>query len=423
MSAHEGVSCDACGKSNFRSKRFKCLICYDYDLCSTCHEQGEISSDHTTEHPMQCILTRQDFDFYYHGERCTSDQPQSLTCPFCGDMGLAYPYFNESSSSNNSTLSIDLYQHLQMKHADDQQSQEVICPICAAMANGEPNLITADLISHITNDHQPQVNTPSSAGEGTNPYSRSVSSARDYDFGIGAGIRGGFRRGLLRAPGRRGSLGRGSGPVSQHFVVDTSSGGSGGNDPIADLLTQLSTVRRLAAANNNSSLPPSSNTINLPTLTRQQYERERLRTAGRSHHHHHHHPSHHGQQSTGTSDIVTSVENDLFDSLFSSALFVDPSNSSTNNYQTWTHIVPNPQQQQQQQSTPDQQSQTSSTTKIPLTTNTESDPSLLRRMCDESSSSTSLPQQNATVVQSSKEKSDFVQSLLLSSFDYTIHDK
>jgi hypothetical protein len=56
MSAHEGVSCDACGKSNFRSKRFKCLICYDYDLCSTCHEQGEISSDHTTEHPMQCKL-------------------------------------------------------------------------------------------------------------------------------------------------------------------------------------------------------------------------------------------------------------------------------------------------------------------------------------------------------------------------------
>jgi hypothetical protein len=56
MSAHEGVSCDACGKSNFRSKRFKCLICYDYDLCSTCHEQGEISSNHTTEHPMQCKL-------------------------------------------------------------------------------------------------------------------------------------------------------------------------------------------------------------------------------------------------------------------------------------------------------------------------------------------------------------------------------
>jgi len=54
MSGHEGVSCDACGKSNFQSKRFKCLICYDYDLCSTCYEQGEVSSDHMTEHPMQC---------------------------------------------------------------------------------------------------------------------------------------------------------------------------------------------------------------------------------------------------------------------------------------------------------------------------------------------------------------------------------
>jgi hypothetical protein len=54
MSAHEGVSCDACGKSNFRSKRYKCLSCYDYDLCSTCYEQGETSSQHTTEHAMQC---------------------------------------------------------------------------------------------------------------------------------------------------------------------------------------------------------------------------------------------------------------------------------------------------------------------------------------------------------------------------------
>jgi hypothetical protein len=42
-------------------------------------------------------------------------------------------------------------------------------------------------------------------------------------------------------------------------------------------------------------------------------------------------------------------------------------------------------------------------------------------MCDESSSS--LTQQNATVLQSSKQKSDFVQSLLLSSFDYTDNDK
>ena len=312
---------------------------------------------------------------------------------------------------------------MQTKHADDQQSQEVICPICAALANGEPNLVTADLISHIANDHQQaQVGTPSSS-DGPSAYSRQASSNRDYDFGIGGGIRGGsgFRRGSLRAPVRRGGFGgRGSGPVSQHFVVEPSSGlptAGGGTDPIADLLTQLSTVRRLAAANNNSSLPPSSNSINLQTLTRQQYERERLRGSGRSHHHNPHHSSHLAQQSTATSDILSSVENDLFDSLFSSTVLVDAPNSSTNNYQTWTHIVA----QQQQQSTSDQQAQVPSSTKPPLPTNTESDPSLLRRMCDESSASTT--QQNATAVQSAKQKSDFVQSLLLSSFPCTINEK
>jgi hypothetical protein len=113
------------------------------------------------------------------------------------------------------------------------------------------------------------------------------------------------------------------------------------------------------------------------------------------------------------------VENDLFDSLFSSALFIDSSNSSTNNNQSWTHIGT----QQQQQSVPDQQSQTPSTTKIPLTINTESDPSLLRRMCDESSVPSSLPQPSATIVQSLKRKSDFVQNLFLSSFAYSVNDE
>jgi hypothetical protein len=339
-------------------------------------------------------------------------------------MGLAFPFLNESSSLyNTSTQNRDLFQHLQLKHADNQQSQEVICPICASMANGEPNLLTGDLISHIANDHQQsQVNTPSSASGGTSSYLRQSLSNRDYDFGIGPGIRGGFRRGSSRTPSRRGGLGRGGGSVSQHFVVDPSSGLStmgSGNDPIADLLTQLSTVRRLTIANNtNSSSSMSANTINLQGLTRQQFERERLRAAARSHHHHHH-QSNHSQQSASISNIVPSAETDLFDSLFSSNLLIDPFTSSTTSDQTWTHIVA---PQQQQQPIPEQQSQTSSSTKTPITTSTETDPSLLRRICDESSSS-SLAQQNTTVGQLSKPKSDFVQSLLLSSFAYSVNDK
>jgi hypothetical protein len=332
-------------------------------------------------------------------------------------MGLAFPFPNESSSSNNSTQNIDLLQHLQLKHADDQQSSEVICPICTTMINGEPNLVTTDLISHIVNDHQlPQVSTPSSAGGESNTYSRQSLAARDYDFGIVPGIRGGFRRGSLRPPARRGGngSGRGGGPVSQHFVVDNPSGlpnVGGGNDPIADLLSQLSTVRRLAAANNNngnnfnSSLPPSANTITLQTLTRQQYERERLRAVGR-----HHHP----QQPTPPSNTASSAESDIFDSFLSSSLFIDPSNSSTNSHQTWTHILA------PQQPLPEQLLQSSSVTKTPMTTNTESDPSLLRQMCDESSFS--LTQQSATNIHSSKQKADFVQSLLLSSFAFLSND-
>lgn len=56
-----GVSCDSCSIGNFRGKRFKCLICYDYDLCATCYENGATTTRHTADHPMQCILTRTDF--------------------------------------------------------------------------------------------------------------------------------------------------------------------------------------------------------------------------------------------------------------------------------------------------------------------------------------------------------------------------
>jgi len=94
----------------------------------------------------------------------------------------------------------------------------------------------------------------------------------------------------------------------------------------------------------------------------------------------------------------------FFDSLFASALFIDPS-SSTN--QTWAQIVA------QQQPTPEQQQQSATTTK-PSTT--EPDPSLLRKLCDESPSS--LSQQNNTV----KRKNDFVHSLLFASFVCPLND-
>lgn len=56
-----GVSCDSCLKGNFEGRRYKCLVCYDYDLCASCYEGGASTTRHLTDHPMQCILTRSDF--------------------------------------------------------------------------------------------------------------------------------------------------------------------------------------------------------------------------------------------------------------------------------------------------------------------------------------------------------------------------
>lgn len=58
---YAGVSCDNCLRSNFEGKRFKCLICYDYDLCQRCYSLDVTTSRHLASHPVQCILTRNDF--------------------------------------------------------------------------------------------------------------------------------------------------------------------------------------------------------------------------------------------------------------------------------------------------------------------------------------------------------------------------
>lgn len=132
-----GVSCDACLKGNFRGRRYKCLICYDYDLCAACYEEGATSTSHSVDHPMQCILTRADFEIYYGGEPSNGEQPQSFTCPYCKKMG-----FSDTG----------LYDHVSAEHTDT--GLEVVCPVCAALPGGDPNLVTDDFAGHLTLEHR-----------------------------------------------------------------------------------------------------------------------------------------------------------------------------------------------------------------------------------------------------------------------------
>lgn len=209
MSRHEGVSCDSCLTNNFSGRRYKCLVCYDFDLCAQCHDLGVTSSRHVPLHPMQCILTRSDFEVFYGGDILSMDLSQSLTCPHCGKMG-----FVETSLS----------EHVTAQHSN--AATQVVCPICASAPNGEPNHVTDDLASHLASDHR----------------CREESVARDLVSFDEPPVDRSSRRLPLSARG----LG---GPRLRRFNAHQRES----MDPITELLSQLSGVRRVSSVNSSSS--------------------------------------------------------------------------------------------------------------------------------------------------------------------------
>ncbi|CAH8549241.1 unnamed protein product [Schistosoma guineensis] len=143
-SKHEGVTCNGCSRRDFRFRRYKCLICRDYDLCGTCFDNQQETEKHLNSHPMQCLITKADHNVFYCGESSTKYSVQSFTCSVCGQLG-----FTESSLSS----------HVFTHHPNAIDS-EVLCPFCAIQTEGDPNRTTHDIASHFKSVHnlQPPVN-------------------------------------------------------------------------------------------------------------------------------------------------------------------------------------------------------------------------------------------------------------------------
>ncbi|XP_065654113.1 sequestosome-1-like isoform X2 [Hydra vulgaris] len=58
---HIGVICDGCNSKIYRN-RFKCIQCFDFDLCSLCYKKGE----HPSDHEMLVIKEPQSFNHMYY---------------------------------------------------------------------------------------------------------------------------------------------------------------------------------------------------------------------------------------------------------------------------------------------------------------------------------------------------------------------
>ncbi|XP_001976761.3 E3 ubiquitin-protein ligase KCMF1 [Drosophila erecta] len=194
VSAHMDVHCDGCGNSRLVHYRYKCLRCHDYDLCSTCKENGVSNGLHDLTHPLQCLMDRAALELHFAGEPIPTLCADSFTCPVCGEMGLSVE---------------DLKEHCKEQHRLSRTV--VICPVCAAVPLSHPIRI-AHIASHLIFLHSSngQHDPEAAASGGGFDWSQDLAMG-SQDFAMGSqDLAMGF------ATGEATGDGTGIGIVTQH---------------------------------------------------------------------------------------------------------------------------------------------------------------------------------------------------------------
>ena len=159
MSSH---TCDICLKTNIPNRRYKCLICENYDLCGLCYDINSESQYHKNTHPMQCILTKTAYggflfsffrnkilflfflsiELFYSGESIPYQTIVSLTCPYCSLSGFIPQTF---------------LKHCLEKHSNNNKISR-ICPICVINQIEGHQIRYLSLVDHIVKEHDQEIN-------------------------------------------------------------------------------------------------------------------------------------------------------------------------------------------------------------------------------------------------------------------------